>query len=193
MKESPVREWQLPVESGAGAWDAGNPAVSATAERLHRRVMDSLTSAVAVVTARDVDAVPVGTTTSALSAVSRSPPVLLVCIPQGVFAAGAIRRAGAFAVNVLGADAEPLARRFAARSGRFDGIDSVVGRLGIPLLSGSLAIAECEVIGLQRICEQLVVFGRIVAGEAREGAPLLRRNGDYVAWPGQEGTAEGSA
>lgn len=190
----PMHEWLLPADNATDP-AAGGEKDGGAAERLYRRIQGSIAGGVAVITALDVDGVPVGITTGTLGPVSRSPAVILACIPYNAFAAGAIRRSGAFAVNVLGAADEPLARRFSVRSARFDGIATSGGRLGIPLLVGGLAVAECNLIGLQRIGDQLVMFGRIMGGSARDAErPLLRVHGGYVAMPsGHADDAEESA
>jgi flavin reductase (DIM6/NTAB) family NADH-FMN oxidoreductase RutF len=78
----------------------------------------------AVVTARGANGLPNGLTANAITSVSLDPPLVLVCVNVGADTHAAIEGSGRFAINVLPAEAESLARRFAdhGRLDKFQGV-----------------------------------------------------------------------
>ena len=79
-----------------------------------RDTLGAFATGVNVITTRGAEH-SYGMTATAFSSVSLDPPLVLVCI--GVTAEGSdmIQRNGVFAVNILGADQEPLSRFFASK------------------------------------------------------------------------------
>jgi flavin reductase (DIM6/NTAB) family NADH-FMN oxidoreductase RutF len=96
--------------------------VTATTELAAARLRAALghfATGVTVVTAAGGDTHH-GTTANAVSSVSLDPPLLLVCLRDESLTLSAMRESGRFAVNVLHADQEHLARRFARRGAGWD-------------------------------------------------------------------------
>src|SRR5690348_5369262 len=113
---------------------------------LFRRVMGSFASGVTVITTQAPGEPPRGFTASAVSSLSLEPRLLLVCISNVSATLGAIRAAGAFAVNIMANEQQALAQRFSGRvEAKFTGVAWEPGTLGMPLLGGALAYAECRV------------------------------------------------
>ncbi|MFV8188030.1 flavin reductase family protein [Streptomyces sp. AF1B] len=109
-----------------------------------RATMSRLVTGVSVITTRSGSA-PIGMTASAVSALSLSPLQLLVCIGNHLFTRTAIAEHGRFAVNVLGEDAEDLARNFAAsKPDKFAGVETVDDH-GVPVLKDAIAAVVCDV------------------------------------------------
>ena len=77
--------------------------------------MGCWTTGVAVITTVDRNGRPHGMTVNSLTSVSLDPPLLLACLTHGARTAGAVLDAGRFAVSILAARHEPIARRFADR------------------------------------------------------------------------------
>lgn len=150
-----------------------------------RAIFGASPGAVTVVTTLD-GGEPAGLTTSALCEVSKDPPLLLVCLDERSRTLPRIRRAGAFAVNFLGAGRDWLAERFAGRrTDKFADIcwvPSAVAR-GAPLLTGDVsAYAECLVRQDLRLGDHTVFVGLIEGGVVTGRAPLLYRGGTYRTW-----------
>ena len=79
-----------------------------------RHTMALLASGVTVITVRDpVTGQPRGMTANAVMSVSLRPPLIVVSVRRNAHLHGALRRAGAYGVTVLGAHQEVQARRFA--------------------------------------------------------------------------------
>ena len=93
-----------------------------------------------------------------------------------------IRSAKRFAVNLLAAGQDDLARRFAARgTNRFAGVVHEPGRLGQPVLSDALACFECELEGMHAFGAYDIVVGKVGAVRARAGGtPLIFVDGGFT-------------
>lgn len=159
---------------------AGRPADDAAEALRFRRVMALFATGVTIVTAqagRDVH----GMTANAFCSVSLEPLLLLVSLHQDARMTGFIRQAGAFAVNLLSHDQEPVARHFAGSRTpgpaefRFEAWE------GAPRLVGCLGAAACTVERMVPAGDHVLVLGRVHAlheGEAGR-APLLFWAGGY--------------
>ena len=129
---------------------------------------------------RAKDGTPHGLTISSFTAVSISPPLILICIDFTSQALEHFRRGPYFAVNVLTNSQGDLSVTFAEKpEGRFDGVSWEPGETGAPLLEGALATLECRVERVLDAGDHAVVFGEVVRAECRDGRPLLYFNRGY--------------
>jgi 3,4-dihydroxy-2-butanone 4-phosphate synthase len=151
--------------------------------RTMRDVMGHFATGVSVVTARDAEGAPIGTTANAISSVSLDPPLLLACLARSSETLAAIRERGRFAVNVLAADQRHHSDRFAKKG------DAVLAHEvefsdhehGVPVLPGALATIACEVEAIHPAGDHEIVVGFAQHLEHGEpGAkPLLFYRGSY--------------
>src|SRR5581483_8511815 len=94
---------------------------------------------VTVVTFVDSEQRDCGLTVTAFASLSLEPPLVLVCVDHLASVYSRLRAATAFAINVLSAGQEAIARRFAATGqDRFDGIGFIRGTGGSALLDDAL-------------------------------------------------------
>jgi 3,4-dihydroxy-2-butanone 4-phosphate synthase len=151
--------------------------------RLMRDVMGHFATGVSVVTARDADGAPVGTTANAISSVSLDPPLLLACLARNSETLAAIRAEGRFAINVLASDQRHHSDRFAKKGEavRSHEVDFGDHDLGVPVLPDSLATVVCEVEAIHPAGDHEIVLGLAHHLEHREpGArPLVFYRGSY--------------
>src|SRR5690606_16940467 len=90
--------------------------------RHFRNLAGHFATGVAVVTAFDSARVPAGMTVNSFTSRSLEPPLVSVAIARDASAWEALSTAQQWTVNLLGADQEVIARRFAGvANGRFDG------------------------------------------------------------------------
>jgi flavin reductase (DIM6/NTAB) family NADH-FMN oxidoreductase RutF len=144
-----------------------------------RDVIGRFATGVTVITSRHAD-VDYGMTASAVSSLSLQPPMLLVCINRASPTGDAVRRSGAFVVNVLAEDQADLAHRFAIRSpDKFSGVDVAPTGLGPVSIAGALAHIECRVVEGVDAGTHTIFIGRVSRAEGREGAPLAYFRGQY--------------
>lgn len=146
-----------------------------------RRILGHWVSGVAVVAARAPDGQPCGLTANAVASVSLQPPLILVCIDHAADSHDCIRDAGSFSVNVLASDQERLSRRFAAwdLARKFEGVAWSMGVTGAPILDDVLAWIECRIHAVHPAGDHSIFVGEVIAGDAREGVPLLYYRGGY--------------
>src|SRR5271166_3157423 len=81
-----------------------------------RKAMRALSSGVAIVACGEGEA-RTGCTVTALASLSLTPPTLIVCLAKSSSTLAGLREAGAFAVSLLAARHEALAKRFSGRGG----------------------------------------------------------------------------
>ena len=94
----------------------------------------------------DVEGDRMGVTVSSLVSLSLEPPLIGVSIGKQASCYELLRRAGRFAISLLGADQEELARRFAAGPPpivHWQGVPTREGRVA-PLIEGALGWIEAE-------------------------------------------------
>lgn len=147
-----------------------------------RRVMGHFASGVTVVTTVRGDGEPCGLTASAVCSVSVNPVLLLVCVEHGADSHDCIVTAGRFAVNVLADEGgESLSRRFATYEveDKFRGVAFREEITGAPVLEASLAWLDCRISQAVEAGDHTIFLGEVVAGDAREGTPLVYYRGGY--------------
>jgi 3-hydroxy-9,10-secoandrosta-1,3,5(10)-triene-9,17-dione monooxygenase reductase component len=140
-----------------------------------RAAVGHFATGVTVVTAASGDTWN-GTTANAVSSVSLDPPLLLVCLRDESLTLASLLESGRFAVNVLHAEQQPLAHRFARRDAGWDGVAHRDGRL-----DGALATLECALHDVADGGDHRIVVGRVLAVEHPEehAPPLLFYRGAY--------------
>jgi flavin reductase (DIM6/NTAB) family NADH-FMN oxidoreductase RutF len=137
---------------------------------------------VAVLTIRHSDVVH-GTTVSSLTAVSREPLLIAVCLRRRSSFTDLARAGRQFAVNVLGAHQALLAGWFAdpgrpAGTAQFDCVrwqpDPVNGA---PLIDGSLARFSCSLVNCIPAGDHHLLLAEVTDGATGDGSPLLHFSG----------------
>jgi 3-hydroxy-9,10-secoandrosta-1,3,5(10)-triene-9,17-dione monooxygenase reductase component len=159
-------------------------AVSATLDAHElRRLMARWVTGVAVVTSRDEDG-PRGATTNALTSLSLDPLLVLVCLDRGSNTLEAVRASGRFCINVLAADQEELARRFATKASGEEKLAGVAHTPvdGVPVLGGTVAWLVCELEREFEGGDHAILIGRpLETGGDPDAQPLLFYGGRYHA------------
>jgi len=152
-----------------------------------RELMSAFPSGVAVVTTLDLDGSPRGLTCTSLCSVSASPPMLLVCVHRGSGSLAAVRRRGAFAVNLLHSEGRAAAEAFAHPDGwRFEGTpwEGTAGRSLPRLTKHAHATAECAVVRTFDAGDHTVVLGQVEEIQMDGRPPLMYGLRHYAAWTG---------
>jgi len=149
-----------------------------------RNALGAFATGVTVITTRGVEH-PFGMTANAFSSVSLDPPLILVCVISGTVGAQTIEKNGVFAVNVLGADHEPISRYFSSKDrprgpDAFSEIPHTTATTGCPILHGAAAYLDCRVHAIHEAGDHIVVIGEVVAlGHEADTKPLLFHGGKY--------------
>lgn len=135
--------------------------------RVLRSVLGKFATGITVVAAgRDA---PCGMTANSFTSVSVMPPLILVCVNRTAAVHQAILDSGSFAVSVLSAYQEDVARYFASRSRprgttEFDSVDWSAGpSTGSPVISGALAWLDCDLAACYDGGDHAIFLGSVQA------------------------------
>lgn len=147
-------------ERAARAQDPGT-------RRALRDVLGRFATGVTVVTTGTQ--APKGMTANAFTSVSVDPPLILVCVNRNAAIHQTVLESGAFAVSVLSAGQEPVARYFADHSrprglaefGPF-GYSPGPGT-GVPVLDGALAWLDCSLSAAYEGGDHAIFVGSVLA------------------------------
>ncbi len=145
-----------------------------------RKTMGSFAAGVTVVTTVDGEGRPYGLTATAFSSVSMSPPLALVCIDKSTSSYAQFSTSGIFTVNFLSADQEDVSNRFASSSAdKFGETKWNAGKLGAPVLAGTLGFAECRVLHSYDGGDHTIFVGEIEVAYTVPGEPLIYYRSAY--------------
>lgn len=149
-----------------------------------REAMRLVPGAVSVVTA-GTGVGRTGATVTTAHSLSMEPETMLVSINLASSTWTAIEHFGHFCVNLLHADQQPVADRFAGRGGlkgaaRYEGADWSTLVTGAGVLDGALASVDCEVDHILQRHSHALVFGAVRAVLVRPGPALIYREGRYA-------------
>jgi len=141
-----------------------------------RSVMSKFATGVTVVTTRSGNDIH-GLTVNAFCSVSLEPMLALVCIDKTSTAHVLLEKSKNFAVNILSADQEDIARRFAtdqlSATERFRGISHRREATGAPVFDHSLGFLDCEVVASYPTGDHTIFVGRVLALGEKDGIPPL--------------------
>lgn len=145
-----------------------------------RAAIGLLPTGVTVVTATGTEG-PAGATANAVASLSLEPMLMLACLDRGSRTLLAVQAANHFAVNVLSAQQEDVARTFSSKAPvaeKWTGIDWQQ-RDGMPAISGALVWVACELHDVIAGGDHVIVTGEVLDLEARDADPLLFHRGRY--------------
>ena len=147
-----------------------------------RQVLGQYPSGVVVVTALDADGAALGMTVGTFSSVSLDPP-LVAFMPQKTSSSwAAMRAAGSrFCANILGEAQENVCRQVATR--KVDKLDGIPWRLsagGTPVIEGTVAYVDCEIVAVHDAGDHEIVIGQVLDLDVvSQTNPLLFFRGGY--------------
>jgi flavin reductase ActVB len=149
-----------------------------------RKAMARFPSGVTIVTMIDDMERRWGFTASAFALLSMEPPQLLVCLDRSANCYPYFCEAERFAVNILRADQEALARRFAMKGiDKFADVDFEEGEFRLPLLSGAVATLVCQKSALLPGGDHVILIGEPFSIRLRSGTPALLFNQRFWKLP----------
>lgn len=146
-----------------------------------RAVLGHFCTGVTVITGLDAGD-PLGFTVQAFQSLSLDPPLVLFSPQKTSHTWRRLRTSGAFCVNILASDQEPLCRAFAASgTDKYRGVGwKPAPRTGAPILNGVLGWVEATVEAEYDGGDHFLIVGRIqdLALE-NDGTPLLFYRGGF--------------
>lgn len=150
-----------PILTIAGT-EAIDPAADPDARRKFRDVLGQFATGVTVMTTITPEGEVVGMTVNSFSSLSLDPPLILWSIAHNASGFKYFQVGDAFAVNVIAADQEVLARQLARSAGdKFVGVKLHVGLDGVPLLADCTAYLECVTEARYPGGDHEIIVGRV--------------------------------
>jgi len=146
-----------------------------------RAALGMFATGVTIVTARGADGSLVGLTANSFNSVSLNPQLVLWSLGRLAGSMPVFSRGSHYAINLLAAEQQDLARRFATRDiDRFAGVAWREGAGGAPVLDGVAAVFECANRSQYEEGDHVIFVGEVENCFAREGAqPLIFHGGRY--------------
>ncbi|MBX3608942.1 MAG: flavin reductase family protein [Hydrogenophaga sp.] len=148
-----------------------------------RASLGMFATGVTVVTARTAEGTLVGLTANSFNSVSLSPPLVLWSLAHQAGSMAAFQNGLHYAINVLAADQQALAERFAARGvDRWVGVPHTEGVNGAPVLQGAAAVFECFNRSQYTEGDHVIFVGEVERCSHRaDASPLLFHGGRFYA------------
>ena len=125
-----------------------------------------------------------GLTATAMCSLTDAPPTVLICVNRNASAHAPIKAAKAFSVNVLAREQADLAKRFSTKKlegeARFDAAAWETLATGAPVLKGTIASLDCELVGEHQVETHSIFIGRVKDGRfSTDAEPLLYFRGAF--------------
>ncbi len=147
----------------------------------YRSVLGHFATGITIVTAMASHG-PVGFTCQSFSSLSLDPPLIWIAPAASSSTWPHISSVGAFTVNVLGAEQEPLARVFATSGvDKFAGVGYDLGVTGAPRLHGTIAHIDCVLESCIEAGDHFSVVGAVRGLASENESPLVFFRGGFGA------------
>ena len=146
-----------------------------------RTALGMFATGVTIVTVRSAAGELLGLTANSFNSVSLDPPLVLWSLARSAASMLAFSTGSHYAVNVLSANQQALAQRFASKGiDRFADLAFVTGAGGAPLLSGAAAWFECFNRSRYDEGDHVIFVGEVECCSHQAGAsPLLFHGGKF--------------
>jgi len=146
-----------------------------------RASLGMFATGVTIVTARTGSGELVGLTANSFNSVSLAPPLVLWSLARAAGSMAAFSNGLHYAINVLAADQQQLAERFASRLvDRWAGVNFSDGANGAPLLEGVVASFECFNRSQYAEGDHVIFVGEVERCSHRaDASPLLYHGGRF--------------
>lgn len=147
----------------------------------YRFLLSCFATGVTVATTVDDNGLPIGMTASAVSAVSITPPLLLVCVSKVARFHDALTGNTGFALNILAEHQGDVSELFArGLDNPFLHVPHTEGPGGLCLLDDVVAHIICGSWSTYDAGDHTVFFGEVRRGQVFERAPLVHYRSRYT-------------
>jgi flavin reductase (DIM6/NTAB) family NADH-FMN oxidoreductase RutF len=148
-----------------------------------RNALGMFATGVTIVTARAPNGDLMGLTANSFNSVSLAPPLVLWSLANSASSMAAMSAASHYAINILGADQQDLAMRFARKGlDRFADVAFMEGIAGAPLLKDAIATFECFNRSRYNEGDHVIFVGEVERCAYLAGAsPLLYHGGNFYS------------
>ncbi len=143
-----------------------------------RDAFGKFATGVTVVTCDSADG-PVCIAANSFSSISLDPAFVMWAIDRNSSRFHYFSEAQHYAIHVMAADQSDLCQACAKDGKALQGVDASLNAEGVPLIAGCLARFECERVACHEAGDHVIVVGRVVRAEMREGEPLTFYAGKF--------------
>lgn len=151
--------------------------------QLQRRIMGKFGTGVTVASTC-VGETTWGMTANAVTSVSLTPPLVLLCVARDSQSHRNITQGGCFALSILSAEDQAISDRFAFTGPKdFSGLETHTAETGSPILASAIGWVDCKLRDVFPGGDHDILVGEILAGDFRDAAPLLYFDGGYAQLP----------
>lgn len=147
-------------------------------QRQLRDAFGAFATGVTVVTAQSGQG-PLGMTANSFSSLSMDPPLILWSPARKSLRFAAFTETTHFAVHVLSDQQAEIAGHFARQGHDFSAFDTENTISGVPILSGCLAVFECQTEAIHDGGDHAIVVGRVQGVQRTIGLPLVFSAGQF--------------
>ncbi|MEM1361335.1 MAG: flavin reductase family protein [Pseudomonadota bacterium] len=147
--------------------------------RTLRHALGRFATGVTVIATQTPDG-PVGMTANSFASVSLNPALVLWCIDKKSDRFAVFSQAERYAVHVLSCGQESLSSGFAHSHDHFSHITWKEGADGVPEIPNCLARFDCQIAARHAAGDHLVLIGRVLEVQMRDGPPLIYSRGAYT-------------
>jgi flavin reductase (DIM6/NTAB) family NADH-FMN oxidoreductase RutF len=152
-----------------------------------KAAMADMPAGVNVITCRDWQDQPLGSTLSAVSSLSLAPPMMLACFDVGSNTLKSLLPGADFLIHILAEGQEQLAYSMAGKShDKFEQIDWANDASNLPRLSGCAAVLHCTVGQRVPGGDHVIVTGNVRSVERNEIPPLVYHRRSLFPMPMKE-------
>jgi flavin reductase (DIM6/NTAB) family NADH-FMN oxidoreductase RutF len=152
-----------------------------------RNALGTFPTGVCIVTTVTSEGAPIGLTCNSFSSVSLSPALVLWSLSLRSPNLSNFLQAPHFAINILAAEQRDLSSRFAQPiANKFEGVNRIEGRLGIPLIGDAAAHLECRNETRYYSGDHVIFIGHVLHYAYRPCEPLVFCKGKYANLSGDE-------
>ena len=149
-------------------------------QRDFRNALGTFGTGVTIISTRGLDGRAYGMTANSFSGVSLDPPLVLWSLAMKSPNAAAFRSATHFGVSILALDQLALSRQFSRPApDKFEGVATVAGAGGVPLIAGAAARFECRTEYCCLGGDHLIIVGRVAHYAYERKSTLLFCQGRY--------------
>jgi flavin reductase (DIM6/NTAB) family NADH-FMN oxidoreductase RutF len=147
-----------------------------------RDALSQFATGVTVITTRLADGTFIGLTASSFNSVSLDPPLVLWSLANGAGSLPAFSGNSHYVINVLSGNQAALAERFAMRiDNRFDGVEFMLSRTGLPVLKGAAAWFECHNRSRYPEGDHVIFVGEVEECGVAPQSALVFHGGKFVS------------
>jgi flavin reductase (DIM6/NTAB) family NADH-FMN oxidoreductase RutF len=147
-----------------------------------RNALAQFATGVTVITTCLPDGRFLGLTASSFNSVSLDPPLVLWSLAEGASSMPVFSGNSHYVINVLAADQAVLAQRFATRiENRFEGVDFVLSRTGLPILKGAAAWFECHNRSRYPEGDHVIFVGEVERCDVSPRPALVFHDGKFLS------------